>query len=186
MTDLQPKASHFIGGRYVEDAEGAPIEVIYPATGEVVARLHAGTPAIVGQAVASAAAAQAESGATARRARSAAHSGVQIGAPQAKTRSTPPSCPAASTSRAWRRICRRSSRGAGVEPLGRGGRVSGQGQDMALSRQGSGSFAGMARKACQGRRVLPMLRCVGEGGGERASLSPRVRRRSPRPLACRW
>ncbi|WP_138466309.1 betaine-aldehyde dehydrogenase [Poseidonocella sp. HB161398] len=60
MTDLQPTASHFIGGRYVEDAAGAPIEVIYPATGAVIARLHAGTPAIVEEAVASAARAQAE------------------------------------------------------------------------------------------------------------------------------
>ncbi|MBE3640249.1 betaine-aldehyde dehydrogenase [Mangrovicoccus algicola] len=60
MTDLQPQGSHFIGGRYVEDRAGAEIEVIYPATGAVIARLHAATPAIIGQAVAAAAAAQAD------------------------------------------------------------------------------------------------------------------------------
>ena len=33
----QPIASHFINGEYVEDTNGTPIEVIYPATGEVIA-----------------------------------------------------------------------------------------------------------------------------------------------------
>jgi betaine-aldehyde dehydrogenase len=56
----QPTASHFINGQYVEDTEGAPIDVIYPATGEVIARVHAATPAIIEQAIASARAAQAE------------------------------------------------------------------------------------------------------------------------------
>jgi len=56
----QPVASHFIDGRFVEDVEGAPLEVLYPATGEVIARLHAATPAIVERAVASAKAAQVE------------------------------------------------------------------------------------------------------------------------------
>ena len=46
----QPKASHFIGGQYVEDTAGEVIEVIYPATGEVIATLHAATPAIIDQA----------------------------------------------------------------------------------------------------------------------------------------
>ncbi len=55
----QPNASHFIGGQYVEDTGGAPIDVIYPATGEVIGRVHSATPAIVAQAVASARAAQA-------------------------------------------------------------------------------------------------------------------------------
>ncbi|MEL6618666.1 MAG: betaine-aldehyde dehydrogenase [Pseudomonadota bacterium] len=54
----QPKASHFIDGKYVEDAAGKPIDVIYPATGEVVARVHAATPAIIDRALASAKAAQ--------------------------------------------------------------------------------------------------------------------------------
>jgi betaine-aldehyde dehydrogenase len=54
----QPTASHFIDGRYVEDTAGAPIEVIYPATGEVIATVHAATPAIVEQALAAAKRAQ--------------------------------------------------------------------------------------------------------------------------------
>ncbi len=35
----QPQASHFIDGEYVEDVSGTVIESIYPATGEVIARL---------------------------------------------------------------------------------------------------------------------------------------------------
>jgi betaine-aldehyde dehydrogenase len=54
----QPKASHFIDGAYVEDEGGAEILCVYPATGEVIARLHAATPAIVEKAVASAKRAQ--------------------------------------------------------------------------------------------------------------------------------
>ncbi|TXI12753.1 MAG: aldehyde dehydrogenase family protein, partial [Rhizobium sp.] len=56
----QPKASHFIDGEYVEDTDGTVIESIYPATGEVIARLHAATPAIVEQAIAAAKRAQPE------------------------------------------------------------------------------------------------------------------------------
>jgi betaine-aldehyde dehydrogenase len=56
----QPKASHFIDGSYVEDTAGTVIESIYPATGEVIARVHAATPAIVEKAVASAKRAQTE------------------------------------------------------------------------------------------------------------------------------
>ncbi|MCR9070517.1 MAG: betaine-aldehyde dehydrogenase [Alphaproteobacteria bacterium] len=56
--DAQPKASHFIAGDYIEDTEGDPIDVIYSATGETIARLHAATPAIVEKALASAKAAQ--------------------------------------------------------------------------------------------------------------------------------
>ena len=56
----QPKASHFIDGEYVEDSAGTVIESIYPATGEVIARLHAATPAIVERAIASAKRAQKE------------------------------------------------------------------------------------------------------------------------------
>ncbi|MDP3524951.1 MAG: aldehyde dehydrogenase family protein, partial [Hoeflea sp.] len=55
---VQPQASHHIAGAYVEDSAGAVIESIYPATGEVNARLHSATPAIVEQAVAAAKAAQ--------------------------------------------------------------------------------------------------------------------------------
>ncbi|SIR17975.1 betaine aldehyde dehydrogenase [Rhizobium sp. RU20A] len=56
----QPKASHFIDGAYVEDTAGAPFESVYPATGEVIAKLHAATPAIVEKAIASAKRAQKE------------------------------------------------------------------------------------------------------------------------------
>ena len=35
----QPAASHWIAGAAFEDADGAPLEVRYPATGEVIARL---------------------------------------------------------------------------------------------------------------------------------------------------
>jgi len=51
---FQPKASHFIDGEYVEDTAGAPIDVVYPATGEIIARLHSATPAIVDRALAAA------------------------------------------------------------------------------------------------------------------------------------
>jgi betaine-aldehyde dehydrogenase len=54
----QPKASHFVDGRYVEDKAGEPIEVIYPATGEVIAVVHEATPAVIEAALASAARAQ--------------------------------------------------------------------------------------------------------------------------------
>jgi len=54
----QPTASHFINGQYVDDKAGEDIPVIYPATGEGIATLHAATPAIVDQALASAKAAQ--------------------------------------------------------------------------------------------------------------------------------
>lgn len=54
----QPKASHFVNGAYLEDPAGAPIDVIYPATGAVIARLHEATPAVIEAALASAKAAQ--------------------------------------------------------------------------------------------------------------------------------
>lgn len=56
----QPKASHFIDGAYVEDTDGAVIEVIYPASGAVIARLHEATPAVIDAALSSAARAQAD------------------------------------------------------------------------------------------------------------------------------
>lgn len=55
----QPTASHFVDGTYLEDRAGAAIEVIYPATGEVIAVVHEATPAVVEAALASAARAQA-------------------------------------------------------------------------------------------------------------------------------
>lgn len=54
----QPTASHFINGAYIEDKAGSPIEVVYPATGEVIAIVHEATPAVIEAAVAGAAAAQ--------------------------------------------------------------------------------------------------------------------------------
>ena len=39
----QPTASHFINGEYVEDSTGSPIDVIYPATGEIIARVYSDT-----------------------------------------------------------------------------------------------------------------------------------------------
>lgn len=57
---FQPKASHFINGEYAEDTAGKEIPVIYPATGEVIARLHSATPRIVEMALNSARDAQAD------------------------------------------------------------------------------------------------------------------------------
>ena len=54
----QPTASHYINGRFVEDDQGAPLPVVYPATGETIATLHSATPNIVELAVEAARAAQ--------------------------------------------------------------------------------------------------------------------------------
>ncbi len=56
----QPKASHFVDGQYLEDESGAVIEVIYPATGEVIARVHEASDAVIDAAITSATRAQAE------------------------------------------------------------------------------------------------------------------------------
>ncbi|WP_417750394.1 betaine-aldehyde dehydrogenase [Ruegeria sp. SCP10] len=56
--NFQPKASHFVNGAYIEDANGAPISCVFPANGEEIARLHSATPEIVELAVKSARAAQ--------------------------------------------------------------------------------------------------------------------------------
>ena len=37
----QPTASHYVNGRYIEDEGGAPLPVIYPATGEKINGLAA-------------------------------------------------------------------------------------------------------------------------------------------------
>ncbi|SPJ23446.1 betaine-aldehyde dehydrogenase [Palleronia abyssalis] len=58
MTSQQPPASHYIAGAYLDDAEGAAIPVIYPATGQEIARLHAATDAVIDKALAAAHAAQ--------------------------------------------------------------------------------------------------------------------------------
>jgi betaine-aldehyde dehydrogenase len=52
MIDPKPKASHFIDGVYVEDKLGKVIDVIYPATGRVIAQVHAATPQIIDAALA--------------------------------------------------------------------------------------------------------------------------------------
>jgi betaine-aldehyde dehydrogenase len=54
----QPTASHFINGSYVEDTAGTPIDIIYPATGELIGRVHSATPSVVEQALAAAKSAQ--------------------------------------------------------------------------------------------------------------------------------
>ena len=54
----QPKASHFINGQYVEDKNGSPIDVIYPATGEIIARVYEATTNIIDNAITSAKSAQ--------------------------------------------------------------------------------------------------------------------------------
>ncbi|MBC7282483.1 betaine-aldehyde dehydrogenase [Hoeflea sp.] len=56
--NAQPPASHHIAGDYTEDDAGAVIESTYPATGELNARLHSATPAIIDAAVTAAKAAQ--------------------------------------------------------------------------------------------------------------------------------
>ena len=58
MIDPKPTASHFINGAYVEDTAGRAINVVYPATGGVIARVHGATPAILEAALATAKAAQ--------------------------------------------------------------------------------------------------------------------------------
>ena len=54
----QPTASHYIAGRPFEDTTGAAMASVYPATGEVIAQLHAASDATVDHAVQVAAAAQ--------------------------------------------------------------------------------------------------------------------------------
>ena len=54
----QPKASHFVNGAYLDDENGAPMQVIYPATGAVIATLHEATPEVIEQAISGAHAAQ--------------------------------------------------------------------------------------------------------------------------------
>jgi len=54
----QPKASHYINGRFVEDEGGKALPVIYPATGETIATLHSATPNVVELAVEAARSAQ--------------------------------------------------------------------------------------------------------------------------------
>ncbi|OOY12948.1 betaine-aldehyde dehydrogenase [Thioclava marina] len=54
----QPKASHFVNGDWLEDTAGDELIVTYPGTGEVIAKLHAATPAVIDAAIAGAVEAQ--------------------------------------------------------------------------------------------------------------------------------
>ncbi len=54
----QPKASHFVNGDWMEDADGDELIVTYPGTGEVIAKLHAATPAVIDAAISGAVKAQ--------------------------------------------------------------------------------------------------------------------------------
>ncbi|MDG1474266.1 MAG: betaine-aldehyde dehydrogenase [Porticoccaceae bacterium] len=56
--NTQPIASHFINGTYIEDTQGQPIDVIYPATGGIIARVYSATPDIIQRAIESAIQAQ--------------------------------------------------------------------------------------------------------------------------------
>lgn len=56
--NAQPKASHFVNGDWMEDTGGSVLEVLNPATGAVIARLHEATPNVIDAALASAHAAQ--------------------------------------------------------------------------------------------------------------------------------
>ena len=56
--DPQPTASHFVDGAYLEDSEGAPIPVVYPATGDEIARLHSATDSVIETALTAATRAQ--------------------------------------------------------------------------------------------------------------------------------
>ena len=58
--DVQPRASHWVNGAHRQDAAGAAMPVFYPATGEEIARLHEATPAVLAEALAGAAEAQAD------------------------------------------------------------------------------------------------------------------------------
>ena len=60
LYDIQPTASHFVDGAYLEDTSGDVIDVVYAATGKVIAKVHAATDAVIAKAVASAKRAQAE------------------------------------------------------------------------------------------------------------------------------
>ena len=56
----QPKGSHFIDGEYVNEDSEIRIEVTFPATGDVIATLHAASPRLVDHAVSCATRAQKE------------------------------------------------------------------------------------------------------------------------------
>lgn len=51
---VQPVASHFVDGTWLEDAAGEAIPALYPATGAEIARVHAATEAVTEAALAAA------------------------------------------------------------------------------------------------------------------------------------
>lgn len=54
MMNTRPTASHFVHGAPLEDKAGAAMPVLYPATGEEIALVHAATDAVIAKAVESA------------------------------------------------------------------------------------------------------------------------------------
>ncbi len=59
ITDsVQPPASHFVNGRYVNDPAGLPMQSVCPVRGEVIAELNCASDEFVGKCVVSAQAAQ--------------------------------------------------------------------------------------------------------------------------------
>ena len=50
----QPLGSHYVDGGYCEDTQGALMSVLYPATGEEIARVHEASDAVIERAVAGA------------------------------------------------------------------------------------------------------------------------------------
>jgi betaine-aldehyde dehydrogenase len=47
----QPQASHYVGGSYLESHHGTPFDSLYPATGEVIARIHTADDAVIEAAI---------------------------------------------------------------------------------------------------------------------------------------
>ena len=60
--EAQPSGSHFVAGQYRNETDMPPIDSIFPATGLVIARVAAASPALVDEAVAAARRAQPEWG----------------------------------------------------------------------------------------------------------------------------
>ena len=50
----QPQASHYIDGTYVESQSGTPFDSLYPATGEVIAKIHAADDGVIDAAISAA------------------------------------------------------------------------------------------------------------------------------------
>ncbi|WP_373236435.1 betaine-aldehyde dehydrogenase [Cohaesibacter celericrescens] len=57
-TAYQPAASHYVNGTYIDDLDGREIPVIYPATGQEIAKVYGATASIIEQAIQSAQIAQ--------------------------------------------------------------------------------------------------------------------------------